>query len=1087
LANSREKGAGGAQAKLLEDTKPEPWVYLRLDTKNGFRYGGMTGDDLAKFASADRHAYEIVPTSRKRKFYLDYDQEVHDTQQGTDVHDAALSDLQAKACADAVSVCGPGRAVLSGSWGVKHDKVKYSVHLVRPDRYFPNHEASMPMPAIAKSLGADPNVYGRNQLFKLPKQSKLRDSRVQNLITGDIKEHILTAFFDTQASEMTLEDTPPPAPGATRRKAAKAASLKVPLAPWIDQEAPIPEDWAMSSPALETLRLIRHNTDAGHRLTRTIRYMIMGWCRHRDGVSFDDFLQWIFQGKEDTPERRARYSEDWRAWAGKRPPPNNKIEAVLATLYPDVCFTNKDARIYRQTHALKTTRVVTGFSSAPRGQMTITENLQRQRFLRELKENGPKFLGTDDFGTERAVLFHVPMGKGKTTQIRGILERGERSLILTHRTTLTGDIHAHCRGTTDLKHYSHDFKGRDNKHKMAGANQLICQLESIRHLHGAKPYTYLMIDESQLLFMQASSETFKQTEDVRMMWEVLSYLIRSAKYVRCYDGFMGRTTSDVLKGLGILDAAVVRMPASIPDNGRTMIMQAVNQTNETKEWLKAWAADIGAQVATGKNVMVFYPFKHEKPIWPSMTQMMALICDEGGIDISDTVMHYGGMDSAEKNRILSNINENWKVRVVMTNTAVTAGVDFNVPDWFDRLYACISGFQNPREIVQWLSRARHIKENKVYVVKICAMFVPKAVPDRLNGSDDTFHRLIANINTELGNHKRSVLECFAIDAGYKIKFEKTDFSQEVLDAAKAFELTPDTGVLYDNIKPLSERKADFLQQRVAAQAATTTETLRLAKYFFDKLFKPEVDTDTKGAFWDSGMVGTAQSIQRYRDPGCSLRAILPDVCAKLDSILITADAIGAKAAVEDAFSGNLDAATFRAINTRYPELTAECTSDKRLLNKVAAEACGTEIWKRCNKDNKWIINDTKLSLAADLFASVAPSPSELTSGAGAARWGFLGDPLSSSEGGGSINALPEHFYKDSLESALIEPPSEPSPAAPRAHWSAQNGSEASQDFYEMTRTGYSDPPDSEYEITRTGYSDPPDSEYDNSPHMDIDW
>ena len=50
------------------------------------------------------------------------------------------------------------------------------------------------------------------------------------------------------------------------------------------------------------------------------------------------------------------------------------------------------------------------------------------------------------------------------------------------------------------------------------------------------------------------------------------------------------------------------------------------------------------------------------------------------------------MDIAEKKRILSNITENWKVRVVMTNTAVTAGVDFSVPDWFDRLYACISGF-----------------------------------------------------------------------------------------------------------------------------------------------------------------------------------------------------------------------------------------------------------------------------------------------------------------------------------------------------------------------------------------------------------
>ena len=66
------------------------------------------------------------------------------------------------------------------------------------------------------------------------------------------------------------------------------------------------------------------------------------------------------------------------------------------------------------------------------------------------------------------------MGKRKTTQIMGILERGERSLILTHMTTLTDDIWNNCAKTTDLKHYSYNFKGREHKHKMAGANQLLC-------------------------------------------------------------------------------------------------------------------------------------------------------------------------------------------------------------------------------------------------------------------------------------------------------------------------------------------------------------------------------------------------------------------------------------------------------------------------------------------------------------------------------------------------------------------------------------------------------------------------------------
>jgi len=145
------------------------------------------------------------------------------------------------------------------------------------------------------------------------------------------------------------------------------------------------------------------------------------------------------------------------------------------------------------------------------GQMTLAQNLERHRFLKDFKEKDPRFLGTYNFGTKRAVLFHVPIGKGTINQIRGVLERRERSLIFTHRTTITDDMYNNYMKTTELKHYSYDFKGREHKYKMTGANQLICQLESIRHLHGAKPYTYLMIDESQLLFMQAASETFKQT------------------------------------------------------------------------------------------------------------------------------------------------------------------------------------------------------------------------------------------------------------------------------------------------------------------------------------------------------------------------------------------------------------------------------------------------------------------------------------------------------------------------------------------------------------------------------------------------
>jgi len=73
------------------------------------------------------------------------------------------------------------------------------------------------------------------------------------------------------------------------------------------------------------------------------------------------------------------------------------------------------------------------------------------------------------------------------------------------------------------------------------------------------------------------------------MWEVFTFLITNTKFIRLYDGFMGRTSMDVLKGMGIQDVAVVRMPSSVPNNGRTTIMESADSSFETMERLKAWA------------------------------------------------------------------------------------------------------------------------------------------------------------------------------------------------------------------------------------------------------------------------------------------------------------------------------------------------------------------------------------------------------------------------------------------------------------------------------------------------------------------
>jgi hypothetical protein len=112
-------------------------------------------------------------------------------------------------------------------------------------------------------------------------------------------------------------------------------------------------------------------------------------------------------------------------------------------------------------------------------------------------------------------------------------------------------------------------------------------------LEGAARYTHLIIDESQLLFTQAASSCLGDREAVRKMWRVLSYLIRTATYVRFFDGFMGRLSDDIIKGLGRPQAAVVRMPPRTIGNGRTMNIVTVPKNAELHDFLMSWAYDIG--------------------------------------------------------------------------------------------------------------------------------------------------------------------------------------------------------------------------------------------------------------------------------------------------------------------------------------------------------------------------------------------------------------------------------------------------------------------------------------------------------------
>ena len=79
----------------------------------------------------------------------------------------------------------------------------------------------------------------------------------------------------------------------------------------------------------------------------------------------------------------------------------------------------------------------------------------------------------------------------------------------------------------------------------------------------------------------------------------------------------------------------------------------------------------------------------------------------------------------------------------MTNTSVTASLNFGVNEWFHRLYACVSHGVSPREVSQWLSRARYLVEEQVYVTEIPTN-LPTLITDILK-DDPVFTKIVSRL------------------------------------------------------------------------------------------------------------------------------------------------------------------------------------------------------------------------------------------------------------------------------------------------------------------------------------------------------
>ena len=177
----------GAQA-LVIDNKIENDIVLKTFThKNGAMWSSFQPQTVLRLIQQDRGLYEILP-SYPQKVYFDIDRTDLKVANGYYLNQIILPLISENFPRAEIAISGSAT------------DAKTSYHIILSNYVLTNHDDKAHLKLLVqyfktRDSGFDTNVYGRNQCFKLPNQSK-PNKPVQVIIKYDnLEDHIVSSLF----------------------------------------------------------------------------------------------------------------------------------------------------------------------------------------------------------------------------------------------------------------------------------------------------------------------------------------------------------------------------------------------------------------------------------------------------------------------------------------------------------------------------------------------------------------------------------------------------------------------------------------------------------------------------------------------------------------------------------------------------------------------------------------------------------------------------------------------------------------------------------------------------------------------------
>ena len=301
-----------------------------------------------------------------------------------------------------------------------------------------------------------------------------------------------------------------------------------------------------------------------------------------------------------------------------------------------------------------------------------------------------------DFNDKRLLLIKANMKLGKTKALKNYLENNSIDnkyvIFISFRILFTLDVN---KNFLDFKNYL-NLKNK-NKISIKEHKKIIIQIESLHKLSLDVIPDLLILDESESILGQFSSPYCKN--NLRTIWEIFEFLLRTSKKVICMDANLGERTFNVFNKIyNIRDMYLHYNTYSTMANDDYVFIFNINKFIEKLSYYITNNKKVVVPVNSLKKAKLIYKYLQEN------------------FKEKNICLYSSESDDLVKKNDLSNVNKEWlKYDIIIYTPSITAGISFEEAH-FDSIFGYFTNRScDVYTLLQMLYRVRNVKEKKIYL------------------------------------------------------------------------------------------------------------------------------------------------------------------------------------------------------------------------------------------------------------------------------------------------------------------------------------------------------------------------------------